>query len=1064
MHIGMRRLKTTLERRRSRSRDSSGSNSQNGSVSRPESPSPKLTSRTPQAVTSKGPGDSVSSQIQLPPTYHLDAFGVLSCTASPKVESTPRSARQLLQRRTSGPVSVDSPGSSTECSPTVSRENSMNNSYSFSEVGQARQGSQTSSFAGSQRSLLSVLGSANDSEEVAALKKQLSDAQDVIKVVLGVDELDRNSCLRAAQISAAMHLELKKLRNDYKAARDEQHQLELRLEKACSETTERKGRARAIGKGEYMSETYEEHLESTLASMRELLGQREAELTKLQDQVDAAVASSSQRDHLVQLEQLQQDLKETKNEVVELERERDLNVGEIASLTMQLRTAPRQQAASATADYQDLEEARVRVEKLERERTERISKEKALKRRLGECKSELAKYKDCDSGLDYVDRVFVLERRLFENEAKSMKDLASKDAEIEKLKVVIEEHSIQSTRWETAASESSAQVLKMASHIEETQAYLDELEIENAELVEQLEAAETRIAEYDDKHWVRDQKLAGLTTLYRESERKLKVMESENDVMRTSFSNLDADMSSLGLAVGGVLPLEDEGLKRKNKNLRRKVQDLLNDLERSSLNVGTLSKDLEEFKARELNNRARIKKLEEEKKRIEDELLEMELRVQAAEKKRPNDSSLTLGLEAKEVATNTRILKLEQDKRSLQRQLLELSEKQASNERPVVHDWNPFDAGTNSPSTEEKLKAELLAAKREIQESILALESEKNARTSDVNKLTKRLEESQANVSALEKRFERYLGPKPLESGKEDPHQSSERNGHGESIATVQGLQTQLAMRNEEIRIWEEKHAMQVDQINGLRDQLTEALTNLEDLEHQRNFNDAKVMELTQMNSSLMHSDEEDLHRLLADKAVQCADLATKLTKAEKESAQRQKCVEKLEMECAINKSKVAELSAIWDSQALDEKARKAVIMKAMEVAEQLNDALHRIEQLEVENEESSAKAAALGAKLSNSVQIMDDLSGKLEAALRDKADLENKLKASDLMFGDPENKPAIRRPMFSFSGGNHTKSEVGVEQRLDGGDSQRQGAFSIITRPITPPRQPPAELLSGQL
>jgi chromosome segregation ATPase len=931
----------------------------------------------------------------------------------------------------------------------------MNNSYSFSDVGEMPHGSESSSLAGSHRSLSSILGPPNDTEEMASLKRQLADAQGFIKVVLQVDKIDETSCVRAARQVTEMHSELKKLRLDYKTACDEKEQLERQGDR----------QARAIGKGDYVSESYEEHLESTVKSMQKLLGQQEAELTKLRKEVAVTKESQNQQNHEEQLRQLRKDLSEAKNEVDELERERDLNLGEIASLTMLLRNAPSQQAASATADYQDLEEARIRVEKLERERADRISKEKELLRRVSEYKFELAKYKDCDSGLDYVDRIVVLEKRLAEQEANAMKNSATNNAEIEKLKLVIQDQTKQSASWEAAASESSAQVLKMASHIEETQTFLAELESENHDLVEQLETAEMRIAELDDKHWLRDQKLAGLTTLYRDTERKLKSMEIENDVMRTSFSNLEVSIPALGFPVDTVRPLEDEGLRKKNKNLRRKVQELLNELERSSMNVAALSKDLEEFVARDFNNRMKIQKLEEEKKLIENTLFEMELRVQATEKKRTNDSSmsLTLGLEAKEVATNTRILKLEQEKRSLERQLLELSEKQAVNERKSIPIWDAFSKGENSSSMVEKIQAELLVAKRELEESHLALESERSARTSDMNKLTKCLEESQAKVAALEKRFERYLGPKPLDSGNEDLGQSSGTNGHGESVATVQELQTQLAAKNEEIRIWEEKHSMQVEQVTGLRDQLTEALTSLEDLEYERNFNNAKVMELTQMNSSLIQSDEEDLHRLLADKAVQCADLATKLTKAEKESADRQERVEKLEMECAINKAKVAELSAIWDSQALDEKARKAVIMKAMEVAEQLNDALLRIEQLEMENEESSAKAAALGAKLSNSVQMVDDLSQKLVAALVDKTDLENKLKAAGVVIGDPDSKPVVRRPMFSFSGGIYTKPEVG-EQVKSLAVNLPQSASADLSMQTSPPQQPPAELLSGQL
>jgi hypothetical protein len=52
-------------------------------------------------------------------------------------------------------------------------------------------------------------------------------------------------------------------------------------------------------------------------------------------------------------------------------------MGEIASLTKQLRNLPAQQAKNANADYQDLEEARARIEKLERERLDEYRKKRS---------------------------------------------------------------------------------------------------------------------------------------------------------------------------------------------------------------------------------------------------------------------------------------------------------------------------------------------------------------------------------------------------------------------------------------------------------------------------------------------------------------------------------------------------------------------------------------------------------------------------------------------------------------------------------------------------------------
>lgn len=1108
---------------------------------------------------------------------------------------------------------------------------------------------------GSQLSSSSIIQRRKDDATIKTLKRQLRDAQNVVKVVLGVDEVDKKACIKAAQQVSSMQSEMTKLRDDYKAARDEQEELERRMEMINGESTNgNKGRnmgANGFDKNEYFSQSYEEHLESKLAATQELLDEREAELKILREQLATRSEAIDQSQNKKEIEQLRIDLIEARSEVEELERERELNMGEIASLTKQLRNLPGQQAKNANADYQDLEEARARIEKLERERLARLSKEKELLRQLKETKSELGKYadndsnldyvqrvaflekdlaekqsiatelaskeaeikqlrfeidelskhssrweiaasessaqvlkmanqieetqhsvaalerqlkdkqfelgkyKDCDSNLDYVNRVAVLERELSAKETKVLLDRALKDEEIRKLRLEIDELSKHSSSWENAASESSAQVLKMATHIEETrncvanleiqlketksklakykdcdsnldyvqrvadlerelsakeakaiydlavkeeeirqirfesqeqcrlstrwetaanelstqvlkmernieemQKYVTELEIENRDLIDQMEGAETLIAELEDKHWLRDQKLAGLTTMYHESAQKLKMLENENDAMRSSFSNIDDSLQPFNFAMAATesKPLArndevDDELKKKNKELRRKVQRLSNDLEKSAINLGRMAKELDDARTSAENFRAMSLKGEQEKKKLENDLLEMEERISATEKKRVNDASLALGLGAKEIATNTRILKLQQEKRTLERKLKELSEKQEPNQQSVADKWEPFESQMKLQESQSiilKLQTELVAAKREIHELCQALKSERAARASDVNKLTKSLEESQAQVAIIEKR---NIGSKPLGNSGNDNRQS-ESNAYTEPL--VHDLQSQLVAKDEDIRRWEEQYTMQVDQVNGLRQQLTETLSKLEDLEYERNFNDAKLMELRLVNTVMMQSDDDELHRILADKAIQCAELETKFARAQKDSAIKTNIIEKLEMECAMNKAKVAELSAIWDSQALDEKARKAVILKAMEVAEQLNDALQRIEQLEIENERSTEKASSLAVKLANSVKMVDDLAEKLTSALSEKAELEKTLKAGGIPVGDVENKSTNLKRLFAFAGSNPVKPE----------GSERLQPVDDIAKPTTTRREPPASLLSGQL
>jgi chromosome segregation ATPase len=1085
--------------------------SKRGDLSSQEKDHPEVSSCPSVAIASqvveiKQPSNTSSSSHdgRLSQSYQYGSSGVMPYTDSPGAlqQATPS---RILQKGASaqGPISVDSPGTSPDNSPhhpPHARQDSFDNSYAFSDDGSGQQESLSSTCVSpisessqkehrpitpvSRSSVVVGQKNEEDCEDISSLEQQLRDAQYVVKAILGVENVDRNACLKAARQVATMQSEVTQLREGYQAALDEQEELERRLEDLDGKTMQFHGDGRVgangladhtgVDKSEYFTESYEEHLESQLASMRELLDQREADMEKLQRE------SPNQQRNVEETERLKKDLHEARNEIDELEQERELNMGEIVSLTKQTRNVPGQQAAVANADYQDLEEARIRVAKLQQERLVRMTNEEELSRQLDEAHAHLGNYKDCDSDLDYVQRVALLEKRLTENDAKALIVLARKDVEIEKLRLEMHDQSVQSNSWEAAASESSAQILKMASYLDETQDYQATLEIENRDLLEQLEEADTKIAEFEDKHWMRDQKLAGLTTMYQASIRKLKVLEDKNDATRSSFSNPDLlteEAEDSGSARSGSVELKE--LKSTNKELRRKMQDLSSNLETSERKIEKMASNLEVSKAKELTIRAKILELEEEKKKMENDLLEMEDRVHATEKKRTSDASLALGLGAKEVATNTRILKLEQEKRTMEKRLFEMQEKNGAKEESVVDSGEKLDTNMQlqtSRSTINKLQSELVESKREIEESQHSLESERSARTFDVKKLTKDLEESQAKVSVFEKKFERYLRQGPLGGANDNslPTSIGENAGNNASVdseARAQDLVSQLVAKDNQLRKWEEDHAMQVDQVNGLRERLTEALTNMEDLEYESNFNNAKVQELTLVNTSMMQSDDDELHGILRDKAVQCAELETKLAKAEKDATERKKAIEKLEMERSVNKAKVAELSSIWDSQAQGEKARKAVLMKAMEVADQLNESLQRIEQLEIEKERSAAKAGSLGLKLSKSVQMVDELAEKLEAEVREKNEMEQIMRAAGVTVVDLDNKSsqrheAPRKRVFSFApGANQIKPEENERiKQLEEALTQQRAAIADLTKTATPRPQPPAGLLSGQL
>jgi hypothetical protein len=163
---------------------------------------------------------------------------------------------------------VDSPGTSPDSSPSISRHNSLENSFSFSDIADTTAMSFSSNFAsspsnnekrtitpGSQLSSSSVIQRRKDDATIKTLKRQLRDAQNVVKVVLGVDEVDKKACIKAAQQVSSMQSEMTKLRDDYKAARDEQEELERRMEMINGESTNgNKGRnmgANGFDKNEY---------------------------------------------------------------------------------------------------------------------------------------------------------------------------------------------------------------------------------------------------------------------------------------------------------------------------------------------------------------------------------------------------------------------------------------------------------------------------------------------------------------------------------------------------------------------------------------------------------------------------------------------------------------------------------------------------------------------------------------------------------------------------------------------------------------------------------------------
>ena len=174
----------------------------------------------------------------------------------------------------------------------------------------------------------------------------------------------------------------------------------------------------------------------------------------------------------------------------------------------------------------------------------------------------------------------------------------------------------------------------------------------------------------------------------------------------------------------------------------------------------------------------------------------------------------------------------------------------------------------------------------------------------------------------------------------------------------------------------EQQHQLLLDQVDELRSRLQLWQTQVEDLELERNFNQAKVYELNQLLSIETKSDAE---QALHAKAMDFAEVSTKLEAVITELTLTKLQKEKLEQECKVNKAKVAELSRLWDNQTNVEKVKEETKLQIGQVMEALQKREEQISKLEVERERYVKKATCLSIELAGLKSIIDELTEKID-------------------------------------------------------------------------------------
>lgn len=493
---------------------------------------------------------------------------------------------------------------------------------------------------------------------------------------------------------------------------------------------------------------------------------------------------------------------------------------------------------------------------------------------------------------------------------------------------------------------------------------------------------------YDDT-LKRCKELEGLEKKHRKSIRKLNKSRKDFDASGASLQN-----SFTNLTVPSTVETPSE--------TKRLLDEKSRELEESTKYGESLKSDLDVTRERESTLRSQIRKLQDDKDDMQLDLEEMANRMETAEKRLINDTSSTMGLQAREMASRNKILKLESEKKALEKEM----ERRREAGELIASGDNSYDSEEDaaidpklkkSKSTILKLQKQLVETKLEIEESKLTLESERRKHDAEMERLVEKFEEAGA-AGRLGREFERFSRRDLMRSDSADFSLRSATVGSTDDDDTnpaimnlryqaeIMHLQTELDDRDEDLRRKEEDYQMQLDQVDSLREQLQEALTTVEDLEFERNFNSAKVQELKSVRGS--SDDEEDLRTLLQEKAELCAELETKLKMAEREVDESIIKIQNLQEEKAGNKEKVAELSEIWNTQAKDEVARNQILAKALQVAAQLNEAVQHIQELENENLEVSDKARQLGADLTNSMRRVEELSQKLQMEQKANAEM----------------------------------------------------------------------------
>jgi len=324
----------------------------------------------------------------------------------------------------------------------------------------------------------------------------------------------------------------------------------------------------------------------------------------------------------------------------------------------------------------------------------------------------------------------------------------------------------------------------------------------------------------------------------------------------------------------------------------------------------------------------------------------------------------------------------------------------------------------------ENLSTELRDSKREIERLSILVESTEPHSPIRLSRQKSEFADLEAEIKECHARIE-DLTNEVLESQTQVEDLKKELAITRLAVGSYSGSgKDQLAVKDTPLVMEKQKVQVLLNEVDELREQLQHRQTQVEDLELERNFNEAKVKELQLL---LKIETKSEAEQALHAKSMEWLDLSTKLKAASADLDRTKAQKDQLEQERDASKAKVAELSELWVWIDHVKEEMESKLQKASNLARSRKE---RVKELEEERERYVKKATSLSIELAGLKSTIDELSEKLkheedvnmekDAMIQARDKLLGKLKAANAADLDAKAKRKAERKSRGFFSKQH--------------------------------------------